>query len=531
MGSGGGGGSAGGNSPIFNPRPPTTYYIAANAGEQAQTYFLDRQASTHRRLNRMGDNRNSSSNNNNNNRNNNNSYNNESGNNSIGSPRGATPRIVNRNTPIIDIQRTLSGDLSALARKPLLYKSTGDSGGHYGSINNSDRPEDLYTIRFQVVVWNIGKLDIVSASVPMTFRVTLFWNDVDTDAIRDDLTEDGSMVSSSRSINVWRMHGRQKAVQQEIASESVQQQMLEVPPLAIMNCSTFATIGTPEVDMLRESSRLMRWSCMYRATMIQENLRVDQFPHDDHDIYIQLAILSHRGKGKQWDRRLWKLGLATPDDAQDSTRVSYGVLVDQARLPGFSYNKERGLDFNFVQMDHGAFDNHVEESSEEYLRVSLHVLRESGYYDNNIVPLLALMNVVAVSVLTFKDTEFFYRGLITLNIAFVEMSIRMTADSHLPSVGYEIRLQSVLNQFFFVLMGLVLEAMIVNVLRTDFDVSADITRMVDVATGALAIIHNFYTVSSYYESARRARRRLNGKEKSANANRKRARKADKFGGP
>jgi len=409
-----------------------------------------------------------------------------------------------------------------LARKPLLYKSSGgDNSGYYGS-TNSDRPEDLYTIRFQVVVWNIGKLDVVSASVPMTFRVTLFWNDVDADVMmRDDLTEDGSFVSSGKSINVWRMHGRQKAVQQEITSESsMPQKMLEVPPLAIMNCSTFEAIGSPEVDMLRESSRLMRWSCMYRATMIQEDLRVDQFPHDDHDIYIQLAILSNRGRGKQWDRRLWKLGLATPDDAQDSTRVSHGVLVDQARLPGFSYNKERGLDFQFVKMEHGAFDQHLDESAEEYLKVSLNVLRESGYYDNNIVPLLALMNIVAVSVLTFKDTEFFYRGLITLNIAFVEMSIRMTADSHLPSVGYEIRLQSVLNQFFFVLMVLVLEAMVVNGLRVDFDVSAAITRKIDVATGALAIFHNFYTVASYYASARRARRRLNGKGKSKNAGRK-----------
>ncbi|CAJ1954720.1 unnamed protein product [Cylindrotheca closterium] len=503
-----GGGSGGGTSPNFNPRPPTTYYLA-NTGEQAQTYFLDQQASTHRRLNQKKDIRNSK-------------WNNDSSN-SLNSPRDhTTPRIINRNVPIIDIKRSLSGDLSALARKPLLYKSSGDSG-YYGSINNSERPENLYTIRFQVVVWNIGKLDVVSASVPMTFRVTLFWNDIDADGMRDDLTEDGSYVSSSsRSINVWRMHGRQKAVQQEIAGDaaSLQQKMLEVPPLAIMNCSTFETIGSPEVDMLQESSRLMRWSCMYRATMIQENLRVDQFPHDDHDIYIQLAILSNRGKGKQWDRRLWKLGLATSDDAQGSTRVPHGVLVDQARLPGFSYNKERGLDFKFVRMEHGAFDNHTEESAEEYLKVSLNVLRESGYYDNNIVPLLALMNVVAVSVLTFKDTEFFYRGLITLNIAFVEMSIRMTADSHLPSVGYEIRLQSVLNQFFFVLMLLVLEAMVVNVLVVDYQISADITRKIDVATGALAIIHNFYTVASYYESARRARRRLNGKEKSSNAGRK-----------
>ncbi|KAG7355325.1 hypothetical protein IV203_004681 [Nitzschia inconspicua] len=66
------------------------------------------------------------------------------------------------------------------------------------------------------------------------------------------------------------------------------------------------------------------------------------------------------------------------------------------------------------------------------LRVSVTALRESGYYDQSIVPLVALLNVVALSVLTFQDSDFFHRALITLNIAFVEMSIRMTADSHLP---------------------------------------------------------------------------------------------------
>lgn len=475
-----------GGSPIFNPRPPTTYYLASNNGEQAQTYFIERQASIHRNLSRLGT--------------------------KNGSPdRGKSPttsRLVNQTKPssFIKITRSKSGGSLTSALNPLLTQS---DRSWYGSTSSLDRPEDLYTIRFQVVVWNIGKLDVVSASVPMTFRVTLFWNDIDTEAEPDDMSDEASLgTSGSKSINIWRMHGRQKAIQQEMR-DTPQRGMMEVPPLAIMNCSTFETIGTPDVDMLRESSRLMRWSCMYRATMIQENLRVDQFPHDDHDIYIKLAILSHRGKGKHWDRRLWKLALASNEDAQNSTRIPHGVLVDQARLPGFSYNKERGLEFKFCNLEHGAFDNHIEESHDQYLKISLNVLRESGYYDNNIVPLLALMNVVAVSVLTFKDTEFFYRALITLNIAFVEMSIRMTADSHLPSVGYEIRLQSVLNQFFFVLMGLVLEAMAVYVLSTSYNASLEFTRNIDWTTGGLAICHNFFTVFSYYRSQRRARHRLN----------------------
>ncbi len=65
---------------------------------------------------------------------------------------------------------------------------------------------------------------------------------------------------------------------------------------------------------------------------------------------------------------------------------------------------------------HAKFDSHP----------SWTYCRSSTIADKNIVPLLALLNVVAVSVLVLKDTEFFQRGLITLNIAFVEMGIRMT---------------------------------------------------------------------------------------------------------
>ena len=375
----------------------------------------------------------------------------------------------------------------------------------YGSSSSlrGPPPEEVKTIRFQVVVWNVGKLDVVTGSVPMTFRVSLFWNDTTKD---DDLaSEDGSVATSTaNSMNVWKMQGRQKAFQQELRDIPIK--AIQVPPVAILNVATFETIGSPDIDMLRESSRLMRWTCMYRATVLQENLRVEDFPHDDHDIHLKLAVLSSRGKGDHWDRRYWKLALATADDTLSSTRIPHGLIVDQARLPGFSFNKERGLDFQFCSLDHGNCD--VTGTQDMYLKVSLNILRESGYYDKNIVPLLALLNVVAVSVLTFEDTEFFQRGLITLNIAFVEMGIRMTTDAHLPSVGYEIRLQRILNEFFVVLMLLVLEAMFVYVLRTYYNFSGSFTHSIDWITAILALTHNVHTVMSYYESKRAAKRRL-----------------------
>lgn len=197
------------------------------------------------------------------------------------------------------------------------------------------------------------------------------------------------------------------------------------------------------------------------------------------------------------------------EDTQHSTRIPHGLIVDQARLPGFAYNRDRGLEFQFCRLDHGIFDQYRPgEPRDYYLKVSLNVLRESGYYDKNIVPILALMNVVAISVLTFDDSEFFYRALITLNIAFVQMGIRMTTDGHLPNVEYEIRLQRILNEFFVVLMFLVLEAMFVYVLTIYYHVPGQWTKTFDWVTGLMAVLHNVRLTMRYYTAKNTAKERL-----------------------
>ena len=464
-----------------------------DGAEHGQTWLIERQQSLHRDLVRSG---------------------------ASPSPPG-TLASTSRSHP-----HHTHGVVPPLDPTPLLRRNVNSTGssmksmGSYGSmgtlnnnnlsLSNASPPTSIRSIRFQVVIWNMGKLDVVAGTVPMTFRVSLFWNCVEEDDINNNddeetMTQDGA--ASVQSIHVWKMQGRQRAFQQEV--KDVPTMAIEVPPLSVMNVSTFHVIGSPEVGMLNEQTHLMRWTCMYRAEVIQENLRVDQFPHDSHDIHLKLAILSHRGKGKIWDRRYWKLDLATVDDTQHTTRIPHGLIVDQVNIPGFRHNRERGLNFQFCPLDHGLFDQHAPgETTDQYLKVSLNILRESGYYDNNIVPILALMNVVAISVLTFDDTEFFYRALITLNIAFVQMGMRMTADNHLPMVEYEIRLQRILNEFFVVLMMLVLEANLVYVLTTYHDVPRRGTKALDWITGTLAILHNIRLTFRYYNSKHMAKLRL-----------------------
>jgi len=265
----------------------------------------------------------------------------------------------------------------------------------------------------------------------------------------------------------------------------------------LLNTVTFDTIGDPEVTLLREDSGLFRWTCLYRATLMQEHWRVDDFPHDAHDIVLKLAVLAHRKRGGRWDRRVWKLALATEHDSQGSTRIPHGLIAnEQLRIPEFSYDAHSGLQFGFRSLRHGP--GGMSNSGEEHcLEVKLSVQRESYYYDRNIVPLLAMLNFVAIAINSLGADEFFQRALLILNIAFVEISIRMNADKHLPSVNYPIKLQRVLNEYFFGLLFLVLESNIVYQLAR-YDYHENTTGLIDASAAFCVFVHNAGMLYWYY---------------------------------
>ena len=362
------------------------------------------------------------------------------------------------------------------------------------------------SIRFQVVVWHIGQIDMRQGRVPVTFRVTLFWNDSPHSEENDD--DDDLMSMSSRSSSVWQMQGRQQAIQKEIKDIPIR--TVPVPALSLLNVVTFDTIGAPQVELLRDDTRLMRWTCMYRATLIQTNWRVDNFPHDDHDICLKLAILADRRPGQQWDRQIWNLALATGEDSRGSTRIPYGLLVDEVRIPEFIYNKDDGLRFDFVALKHGPGSSNG-EGFERCLEVKLRVLRDSSYFDKNIMPILSLLNFVAISILCLKPEDFFQRALLTLNIGFCEFGLRMRTDSHLPNVSYQIKMQRILNEYFFGLMFLVLEGCLVyDMQRRGWTIMV----WVDAAAAFLKFFHNVSTLYFYYGDASLAKRKiLNGSKK------------------
>mmetsp|Transcript_8694 Transcript_8694/g.21205 ORF Transcript_8694/g.21205 Transcript_8694/m.21205 type:complete len:264 (+) Transcript_8694:2-793(+) len=242
-------------------------------------------------------------------------------------------------------------------------------------------------------------------------------------------------------------------------------------------------------------------------------MNVSQFPHDSHELVLKLGILSQRQPGARWDRRKWKLGLANESDTRGSVRVPFGLLVDHVAVPGFQIS-DRGLEFEMCPLDYGSGSatlnaSTIGETSASLLlsnpdaaalkhqdfciKAMIRVKRNSAYYDRNIMPLLDILNLVSIAILVSLDANnFFQRGLLCLNIAFVEVGLRTSLDARLPTVGYEIKMQKLLNSYFFSILYIVLESAAMKVLVENHDWPIERTRIVDHGVAFLLLINQFY---------------------------------------
>lgn len=349
----------------------------------------------------------------------------------------------------------------------------------YNSLDNFVTADQRQTLRFQVIVWSVGCPDVKNDQVSMKFRVTLFWNDhrsEDNDNVLDNVLHNVKIKKKRKTQSIWVMSGRSAAYKKKMSETHTD--MTDIPPISILNADSFEIIGQPEVQLLREDSRLMRWSCMYRAKLHQDDMRVNEFPHDTHDLALKIGILSQRQPGGRWDRRKWNLALAHESDTQGSIRVPYGLLVDHVKIPEFTAKSE--LNFELSELKHGSYEpTSMIKEQDFYLKVKLKVKRNSGYYDKNIMPLLSVLNLVSISILTLDADNYFQRTLMSLNIAFVEVGLRMALDNHLPSVGYQIKLQRILNFYFYSILSIALESSVLKFLIENGISSVGHTRKID----------------------------------------------------
>jgi hypothetical protein len=228
------------------------------------------------------------------------------------------------------------------------------------------------------------------------------------------------------------------------------------------------------------------------------------FPHDSHDLALKLGILKHRQVGRRWDKNKWRFGLATESDSQNTIRIPHGLVVDHVNIPEFFFDPKHDFVFEIVPLGYGppvatldstATSTTTTSSLDECLQIRLRVKRHSGYYDKNIVPLLAILNVVGISTLTLEPLEFGSRAEIILAIAFVAIGIRLSVDSKLPNVGYQIKLQRILNRFFYTLLFMHVESSLIYILIVRHGWTMEETSKINDAAMVLCAI---YTVVQLY---------------------------------
>mmetsp|Transcript_8775 Transcript_8775/g.12780 ORF Transcript_8775/g.12780 Transcript_8775/m.12780 type:complete len:513 (-) Transcript_8775:8-1546(-) len=415
-------------------------------------------------------------------------------------PTGTPPRERRRVTDKKNEQRLVF---------PYLLKDP-SSAGTSPMFRNFQLPKyrmsPLKSIRFQVVIWHIGHFDVCQGQVPMRFRITIFWN--------DDQHQQQSNVGGRNNSFVWTMDGRKRAILRRPSQKNFEDDVIDVPPISILNAVTFDTMGSAEVVMIDEETRLMRWTCMYNAILFQgDHMKVDQFPHDVHTLKIKIGILALRGPKSRWDRNVYRLDLANEEDSQGSTRVPHGLVLDHVYIPDFIYDRNL-LSFEFAPLTFGSDKLTVREGKDQYLQVSLPVQRVSTYYDQSVMPILALLNIVAISCLPRNFASATASTETILSIAFVQVGMRLTIDSRLPNVAYQIKIQKVLNRCFWLLCALAFETNVVFFLVKKKGWKIDTTDYIDLCSAILSLIYTFYILCIYYGGIERIESRYNNENKA-----------------
>jgi hypothetical protein len=113
----------------------------------------------------------------------------------------------------------------------------------------------------------------------MKFRVTIFWNaPTEEEHLVMGTTGYGNYDSSNKK--VWTMHGRQRCFQRELTEILPGSNLVYVPPVSILNSVDFEVTGEPEVCLVDEKKKVMKWTCMYKASLIQEHIKVERYVVD-----------------------------------------------------------------------------------------------------------------------------------------------------------------------------------------------------------------------------------------------------------
>lgn len=118
--------------------------------------------------------------------------------------------------------------------------------------------------------------DVVLGLVTMKFRVTIFW-DAPNPAEHQKMALSGYGNYDASNKKVWTMEGRQRAFQKELNEVLPGSNLVYVPPISIINAVDFDEVGRSEVCCVNEEKRQYKWTCMYKASLIQPHMKVKRY--------------------------------------------------------------------------------------------------------------------------------------------------------------------------------------------------------------------------------------------------------------
>ena len=66
---------------------------------------------------------------------------------------------------------------------------------------------------------------------------------------------------------------------------------IDVPQVALLNCSKFEVVNKPEVTLLNtKGNSLCRWTCEYNAALHQKKMKVNEFPYDEQKLLNATSV-------------------------------------------------------------------------------------------------------------------------------------------------------------------------------------------------------------------------------------------------
>ena len=154
-------------------------------------------------------------------------------------------------------------------------------------------PQEEAEVRLKLVLWGLNEVSLVTGVFGAKFRITMFWSpksDLSKVPIKD--LKSAVWKSSSRDEATFTITDEATGEEREIVED--------IPPISLLNAKVLSMENKAEVHAIQPEPGgryLMRWTCMYAATLSQSNLFLSQergglvsFPYDSHNVEIQLGV-------------------------------------------------------------------------------------------------------------------------------------------------------------------------------------------------------------------------------------------------